>query len=223
MREQKIAVFGSKIRQILTCFRIALIQRKLVADVVMVINFPIDPVPGAGLQNIGFVVVRDQKGVVIIEGFIEAAVSSLAVFFKQSDNDFQGIAGGFPPFEPQPDQVHAEQAFLLLTSGFCKNSFVADDDAVFVDSHLRSPHPARLHEQHGMGFRNLGNLDVRAAHRLLRGFPPGVEQCQIRLIGAAVAVFSKNITLSVLLYNVSHMGPLLCSSVNENISTVKLA
>ena len=112
--------------------------------------------------------------------------------FEQLDDHPDGVVRVGGAFQGQAEQVHPEQRwFAERLVG--EHRFVADDDAVLVGSHLGSPHPPWLRQQHGMSVfdlrdRNPGALDVDRYRRAIgRWIPPG----NLRLVRIAVAVLGE--------------------------------
>ncbi|MCJ7661755.1 MAG: hypothetical protein MUO67_21630 [Anaerolineales bacterium] len=63
---------------------------------------------------------------------------------------------------------------------------------MLVNAHLSTPHPEGFREQHGMGVRYLGNLDVCTFNHAVRGVVSGGDEANaLGFIGIAVGFLSE--------------------------------
>ena len=97
------------------------------------------------------------------------------------------------PLEAQAQQVHADQAGLLLVRQLREDRLVADDDAVGVRAHLGAPDPVGLAQQDRVRALDLRDGDVRASD-LFPGAMLGPRDVHdlVGLIGLPVAVLGED-------------------------------
>ena len=97
--------------------------------------------------------------------------AALAVGLDQRRDHLEGLATVAAALETEAHQIHSDQAGGLLDRLPREDGVVPDGHAVFVDALLEAPQPPRRMPQHAIGFRHLGNRDVRAP----KGGAPGME------------------------------------------------
>ncbi len=66
---------------------------------------------------------------------------TLAVTFQQRNDAADRLMCGGGAFQPEAQQVHAQQAGFWLGAALGEHRLVADHNTVFVGSHLGAPHP----------------------------------------------------------------------------------
>src|SRR5262245_54421836 len=97
----------------------------------------------------------------IVVGAVTLGVrrTTLAIVLDQDRDDLKRFIGVLRPFQPQAQQIHADQgAVFVRLPG--EDGLVADGDAPLVDADLESPEPVGSRSDNLPGFGNLRNLDV---------------------------------------------------------------
>ncbi|MPN01914.1 hypothetical protein SDC9_149127 [bioreactor metagenome] len=148
------------------------------------------PVFAAGFEHEELALVEHEKRVVIIKRVVIAAVATLTITLQEFDNHADCALRALPALQRETQEIHAGQRGRAIVS-LGKHRLVADGDARLVNADLRAPHPGWPGEQYAERFAYFGNQTIGAGNLLLVVDAGGIIFAYLRLVRAAVAVFSE--------------------------------
>jgi hypothetical protein len=106
--------------------------------------------------------IPDEERVVVRPVEVEVARSALPVRLEEHREDVERFARRACPLEPEPDEVHAEEARRPERLAR-EDGLVPDRDPVLVDALLEPPEPVRLRPDDRRRLRDLCELEILAA------------------------------------------------------------